>query len=174
MGLLRFPDPLWCRRRKVTAIREEGGKGGRKRKRRQQLGGLLCLLITRHICIHVRASPRLAALTFSLNVIVCNNLMPPVSLRPLLQQATSPLSLSAPLPSWLLHRRHDCLFWCSIVAVHPDLLGLGRPSMHEVRIYTRHSDCRLPCWERHHVKVLCRDVLNDICILWYSGRSEYL
>jgi len=47
---------------------------------------LLCLLITRrrHICIHVRASPRLVALTFSLNVIVCNNLMPPVSLRPLL------------------------------------------------------------------------------------------
>lgn len=114
MGLLRFPDPLCCRRRKVTAMREEGGRG---RKRRRQLGGLLCLLITRHICIHVRASPRLAALTFSLNVIVCNNLMPPVSLRPLLQQATSPLSLSVPLPSWLLHRRHDCLFWCSIVAV---------------------------------------------------------
>lgn len=98
--------------------REEGVGGG---ERRRQLGGLLCLLITRrrHICIHVRASPRLAALTFSLNVIVCNNLMPPVSLRSLLQQATSPLSLSLRFATFLTvaPRRLDCLFWCSIVVV---------------------------------------------------------
>lgn len=97
---------------------DEGGRGGR---RRWWVGGLLCLLITRrrHICIHVRASPRLVALTFSLNVIVCNNLMPPVSLRPLLPGNFSAKSLRsatfltvAPPPCDCLlaprHRRRTC------------------------------------------------------------------
>lgn len=72
-------------------------------------GELLCLLITRrrHICIHVRTSFQLAALTFSLNVIVCNNLMSSVSL--LWPTNSSIKSLPFLLSSWLFYHLVDCL-----------------------------------------------------------------
>lgn len=83
---LDSPFTIWS----VTGRRSRG-KGPKKGGD----WGLLCLLITRrrHICIHVRASLRPAVLTFSLNVIVCNNLMPPVSLPPLRLANFSPKCL---------------------------------------------------------------------------------
>lgn len=90
-------------------MKEEQGEGKEDGAKEDANRVLLCLLITRrrHICIHVRASLRLAALTFSLNVIVCNNLMPPVSLlrRPTLRPTSSSIeSRRTLLPSRLLRR----------------------------------------------------------------------
>ena len=82
---------------------EERGEDAKRMEAKEDARTTLCLLITRrrHICIHVRATHRPAALTFSLNVIVCNNLMPPVSLPPFTtsQLLSAERTRRSPLPT---------------------------------------------------------------------------